>query len=167
MRVLISCPYPLDSNHGNSVSARRLKGIMNEMGYSATAQFGWDGSPADVLIALHAVRSAEVVSRFRKTYPRGKVIVVLTGTDLYQDLLDCSSVGHQTLRISDILVMTQEASLEGFSEVVRAKAIVLRKSVELPLIQFARRTEFPTLVTVGHMRDKRSILSSGSNRLKA
>ena len=77
-RVAIASPYPLDSSQGNNVSARRISGILRELGYAARECHGWDGEPAEVLIALHAVKGAEAVARFRAAHPEGKVVVVLT-----------------------------------------------------------------------------------------
>ena len=40
---------------------------------------------ADVLIAMHAVKCAGVIADYRAAFPAGKVLLALTGTDIYPD----------------------------------------------------------------------------------
>jgi putative glycosyltransferase (TIGR04348 family) len=46
----------------------------------------YDGTPADLMIALHAWRSARSICDFRALYPDRPLIVALSGTDIYEYL---------------------------------------------------------------------------------
>ena len=40
----------------------------------------------DLLIALHARKSAASIEAFRRAHPAARIVLVMTGTDLYRDL---------------------------------------------------------------------------------
>lgn len=154
VRVAVASPYSLASAKGNTVTVRRIGGILRELGYAARESHGWDGKPAELLISLHATRGAEAVQRYRKANPEGKVVVVLTGTDLYQSLLDPSPEGEACLDAADRLVVSQEASMRSVPAKHRHKAQVVWKSVEVdvPDLRPEREPGFFDVVVVGHLR---------------
>jgi putative glycosyltransferase (TIGR04348 family) len=154
VRVALASPYPLSSAKGNTVSVRRIGGILRELGYAARESHGWDGEPAEILISLHATRGAEAVRRYREAHPDGKVVVVFTGTDLYQSLLGPSPEGEACLAAADRLVVSQEGSLRSVPEKFRGKARVVPQSVELdiPDPRPEREPGVFDIVVVGHLR---------------
>ena len=52
-----------------------------------------DGEPADILITLHAIKGAPALFDFKKRTPNGRVVILLTGTDIYQGLPEGSQIG--------------------------------------------------------------------------
>jgi len=71
----------------------------------------WNGQPFDLMIALHARRSAASIAaweeqRARAGRPR-PLLVALTGTDLYRDLrFDADA--QRSARLADGLIVLQE-----------------------------------------------------------
>lgn len=142
VKVLVSSPFPLEGGSGNAVTALRVAGLLQD----GEACHGWDGRPADLMIALHAHRSREVVEAFARE-TGGKVAILLTGTDLYefsqQELIE---IGLGV----DALVVMHELALESLPEELRGCAHVIYPSVTLP--QLKAEPE-PGLVTqLGHLR---------------
>ena len=135
------------------MTARRVGGILRELGYAARESHGWDGEPAEVLISLHATKGAAAVEAYRKVHPEGTVVVVLTGTDLYQDL--DGEAGPGCLASADCLVVSQEASLESVPEEFRDKTRVVWQSVEVELPDPRPEPEagMVDLTVIGHMRE--------------
>ena len=90
----------------------------------------------DVVIALHATKSAASVKRAEG---RGRIVVALTGTDLYQDLPRLRAP-WRSLEQADKIVVLQPLALQELPPRLRRKAVVIRQSVTMP----ARRTRSGT-----------------------
>ena len=84
MDILLITPAPPGSRAGNRATATRWAGFLRDAGYQVRVSVGDDGGPADLLIALHAWRSAPAIEAFTARCPQVPRIVVLTGTDLYR-----------------------------------------------------------------------------------
>ena len=83
--IVIVTPALADANNGNWQTARRW-GRMLSGAYRVRLASTWDGGDEDVMVALHARRSAASVTKWRTLRPAAPLIVVLTGTDLYRDI---------------------------------------------------------------------------------
>ena len=82
-------------------------------------QTEWSGHDADVLIALHARRSAASVANFHARHPDRSIVVVLTGTDLYKDLPD-SIEAARSLDMARRIVVPQEDAQRILDQIGRA-----------------------------------------------
>lgn len=152
MKVCVASPYPLSELKGNSVTTDRIVSILNEAGIEARGSHGYDGKPADILISLHAVKGAPAVFDFQSQVPKGKVIVVLTGTDIYQGLPEGSKLGQDALVAADWIVVPQEAATWRLPKEVRKKTEVIRSSLD-PIRIKATPSQSPFIISVvGHPR---------------
>ena len=86
MKIVIVTPAPPGSHKGNRVSALRWARLLRELGHRVVIRQEYRDESCDVLIALHAQRSAMAVKRFRTLHPDRPLILMLTGTDLYGDI---------------------------------------------------------------------------------
>jgi putative glycosyltransferase (TIGR04348 family) len=86
---------------------------------------------ADLLIALHASKSARSVERFRAGHPDRPVVLALTGTDLYPDLATCG-VERTVLEMADRFVVLQPLAVDQLPPHLRSRARVIYQSVTLP-----------------------------------
>ena len=57
--------------------------ILRQLGHRVHIAHRYDGAVVDLMIALHAWRSAESIRNFRERYPDRPLIVGLSGTDIY------------------------------------------------------------------------------------
>ena len=62
-RVLIICPALANANNGNWLTAWRWSKMLSKDFVVSIAQ-EWNGEPCDVMLALHAKRSAASIKRF-------------------------------------------------------------------------------------------------------
>jgi putative glycosyltransferase (TIGR04348 family) len=147
--VRIVTPGTRSANNGNWRTAVRWAEMLRDR-CRVIVQTGWDGEATSVLVALHALRSASAVARYRAAHPSGALIVVLTGTDLYRDL-PASPEAAACLDMADRIVVLQEDALALLAPRWRAKARVIFQSA--PLLE-PRRKIAGTLhcVAVGHLR---------------
>ena len=152
MKVCVASPYPLSELKGNSVTTERIVAILNEGGVEARGSHGNDGEPADILITLHAIKGAPAVFDFKKKTPNGRVIILLTGTDIYQGLAEVSQIGGDALQVADRIVVPQEAAIRKLPEKVRGKTVVIRPSLD-PIAVKATPSQSPFVISVvGHLR---------------
>lgn len=116
-------------------------------------QTEWDGAPADLMIALHARRSAPSVARWRESAAAAPLAVMLTGTDLYRDLPE-SREAAASLDAADRIVVLQEDALRLLAAPWRAKAEVIFQSAP-PLARRRRPEGRLRCVAVGHLREEK------------
>lgn len=152
MKVCVASPYPLSELKGNSVTTDRIVAMLNEGGIEARGAHGNDGELADILITLHAIKGAPAVFDFKKKTPKGKVIILLTGTDIYQGLPEGSQIGEDALQLADRIVVPQEAAIQKLPEKVRGKTVVIRSSLDSIAVK-ATPSQSPFVISVvGHLR---------------
>lgn len=84
MNIRLVTPAPRGSRAGNRASANRWAAILRRLGHRVTVSTTYAGEPADLMVALHAWRSANAIARFAAGYPERPLVVVLTGTDAYR-----------------------------------------------------------------------------------
>ena len=86
MKILLVTPAPPGSHKGNRVTALRWARLLRQLGHRIAVRGDYGGERCDLLIALHARKSAAAVEAYRAARPAAPLIVVLTGTDLYEDI---------------------------------------------------------------------------------
>ena len=152
MTVCVASPYPLTELKGNAVTTHRIVEILREKGIPARGSHGFGDEPANVLISLHAVKGAKAVADYRASCPGGKVIVLITGTDIYQDLPNGSPEGDAALESADAVVVVFERAVQSLDARWREKAFVVPSSLD-PLNVVANPVCPPFVISVvGHLR---------------
>jgi putative glycosyltransferase (TIGR04348 family) len=161
-RIGIVAPARAESNNGNWHTAARWATHLR-----AVAEVGiferWEGQPLDVLIALHARKSAGSVAAFREKRPQGRIVLVMTGTDLYRDLPD-DPLARQSIALADRIVVLQPRALDALPAEATAKARVVVQSAPE-----AHRRPRPgpgprdtvRFIAIGHLRDVKDPLTLG------
>ena len=150
--VVIVSPSLADANNGNWRTAQRwqqLLGTHRPVRITREwpdADAGTDG----VMLALHARRSAAAVHAWSGAHPGRALGVVLTGTDLYQDLAS-SEEARRSVALAQRLVVLQERGVDALQAPLRAKARVIYQSGPgCPPVEKPR--DVLEAVAVGHLR---------------
>lgn len=150
MRIVLAAPDLRGLPTGNRTTASRWVAIWRRLGHQVAAA-GADLPAADLLIALHARKSAGAVQAFHRAYPGRPVIVALSGTDLYPRL---SAPARRAIAAAGRLVVLQELALQALPPEARAKARVIHQSARAAPRRRARRgvaAEF-TVMVAAHLR---------------
>ncbi len=129
MKIQLVTPAPLRINNGNKITALRWGRILRALGHRVTLAQRYDGDDCDLLIALHARRSADSVRRFHKLYPTRPLIVVLTGTDLYRDIHK-SRKAQASLEFASRIVALQKTAFAELPKRHHAKTRIIYQSAE-------------------------------------
>lgn len=146
-------PALASANNGNWQTAKRWSQMLRSH-YRVELVNRWQGEPADVLVALHARRSADSIQRWASDGPGHPLAVVLTGTDLYRDI-HVDAPAQRSLELADRLVVLHERAIEDLPAQHRAKAIACFQSTtaRLPLVKTAQHLR---CVMVGHLREEKA-----------
>ncbi len=151
-RVRIVSPALAAANNGNWHTAARWRRLLAPVATVEIATSLADGEDVDLLIALHARRSADAIARLHARRPQVPIVVVLTGTDLYRDL-DVDAAARHSLECASRIVVLQEEGLTRLAGANRAKARVIVQSA--PALVARHGPGDADFVAVGHLRDEK------------
>jgi len=132
MRILIVYPAVSGLKNGNLVTAERWQKQFLELGHTVEIAASFDdadqGSNAeiDLMVALHATKSAASIEKCRAAKSGCQIFVVLTGTDIYDP--ESRSKVQQSLTMADQIVVLQTATAEDVPTEHREKVNVIFQS---------------------------------------
>jgi putative glycosyltransferase (TIGR04348 family) len=150
VQVEVVTPARPGSQHGNRVTAERWAALLGELGHEVAVTTSWSGQTCDVLVALHARRSAAAVRDFRTGHPDRPVVLALTGTDLYADLAH-SAEAREAVRAATALVVLQDKAYDVLPPELHPRVHVVHQSVVVPARQ-APRGEHLEVLLLAHLR---------------
>jgi len=153
MKIAIAVPPGAARRSGNQHTAARWRGLLRELGHRVRVVTEWRGGGDDLLVALHARKSASSVQRFRRERPAAPLIVVLTGTDLYRDIGN-SADARRSLDLATRLAVLQQEGLRELAPVLRRRTRVVYQSSDVRLRHAPCKTRFRVAV-VGHLRSEK------------
>ena len=150
--VVIVSPALADANNGNWRTARRWAELIAPRYVTRITREWPDAASASdhLMLALHARRSAPAIAAWAAARPGNGLAVVLTGTDLYQDIAS-DAAAQKSLALAQRLVVLQECGADALPPEHRAKArLVFQSTAQWPEVpKSAERLE---AVMVGHLR---------------
>ncbi len=113
----------------------------------------WDGGDEDLMIALHARRSAASVQAWRERNAARPLLLVLTGTDLYRDIAT-DTAAQRSLHVAEALVVLNERGAAALPPSLRSRAHVVLQSCSArrPLDHTTRHLR---VLMVGHLREEK------------
>ena len=144
------------ANNGNWQTARRWQEFLAPRFEVRVVQH-WPDQPAQrdsVMLALHARRSADSIAAWAQTHGAAGLAVVLTGTDLYQDIAT-DAQAQRSLQLAHRLVVLQELGLDALPQELRGKARVIYQSTP-SLDPLPKPDNVLLAVMVGHLREVKS-----------
>ncbi len=151
--LCIVTPALADANNGNWQTARRWARMLSGH-YRVTMVKAWTPhTDADVLLALHARRSAASVAAWAETHPGRPLVLALTGTDLYRDIANDASA-RQSLALAHRLIVLQEQGPLALPAALRDKCrVVFQSGTRRQTL--TKTTTHLRAVMVGHLRDEK------------
>lgn len=151
MRVLIVTPAPRGSRRGNRVTARRWALMLRRLGHRVAIADAFTDQTCDLMVALHAEKSAGAIARYRERLPEAPLVLALTGTDLY-GAIRTSEAARRSLEAADRLVVLQPLAIDELPDALRAKARVIYQSACAPTGPRAPDPDAFEVCVVGHLR---------------
>ena len=106
------------------------------------------------MLALHARRSATAIEAWAGAHGTHGLGVVLTGTDLYQDI-QRDATAQRSLRLAQRLVVLQDMGVAALPETLRSKAAIIYQSTPSQAT-LPKTDQHLQAVMVGHLREVKS-----------
>lgn len=151
-------PALADANNGNWQTARRWARMLSDH-YRVRIAQTWSGRSAedkadDGLLALHARRSAGSIAAWAAQRPGKPLILALTGTDLYRDILD-DDAAQRSLKLAQRLIVLQDQGPLALPARLRDRCrVVLQSSTRRQTLE--KSGQHLRGVMVGHLREEKS-----------
>jgi putative glycosyltransferase (TIGR04348 family) len=165
LRILVVTPAPPQSYLGNAVTALRWRRLLSELGHEVLVAPSYDGQPSEVLVALHARRSADSVRSFAGGRPGAPIVIGLSGTDLYPDLAT-TGVDLGVLSLASRIVVLQHLGLTQLPGPLRQRGRVIVQSAEPVLGASPPREGAFAVAVLAHLRPvKDPLLAARAARL--
>ena len=150
MKIRLVTPAGPADRNGNSVTALRWARILARLGHRVFVDASYRGEACDLLIALHARKSAPSIRLFRKQHPDLPLFVALTGTDLYRDLRT-SAAARQSLELATRIIVLQSQALTELPRRLCRKTRVIYQSAS-QVKGAPRRSDAFKVCVIGHLR---------------
>ncbi len=157
MNIRLVTPAPRGSLAGNRASAKRWAAILRRLGHRIAVETDYRGEPADLMIALHAWRSAAAIAHFAETWPDRPLVVVLTGTDAYRFIHSHRETTLASLEAADRIVGLHDPVGNVLPERLRPKLRVIVQSARPLTTRRPARRHFRVCVA-GHLREEKDPL---------
>jgi putative glycosyltransferase (TIGR04348 family) len=154
--IVIVSPALLDANNGNWQTAKRWATLLGKQ-YRTRIIKQWPDDEAqsdDILLALHARRSADSIAAWHAQRGSQGLVLALTGTDLYRDI-QTDPQAQRSLELASRLIVLQSLGINELPAKYHAKTHVVLQSTT-PRKTLPKTAKRLRAVMVGHLRDEKS-----------
>jgi putative glycosyltransferase (TIGR04348 family) len=153
--IVIVSPAFSDANNGNWQTAKRWATLLSKQ-YRTRIIKQWPDDAAqsdDILLALHARRSASSIAAWHAQYGSQGLVLALTGTDLYRDI-HTDPEAQRSLELASRLIVLQSLGINELPQKYHAKThVVLQSTTERKTLH--KTAKHLRAVMVGHLRDEK------------
>ncbi len=147
-------PALAGANNGNWQTAQRWARLLKSH-YRVSVTDRWRSGDEALMVALHARRSAASVADWQARFGgRRPLVVVLTGTDLYRDIVHDADA-QRSLALARRLVVLHEAGVQDLPAPWQHKAVVCLQSAPSRR-QLVKTDRHLRALMVGHLREEKS-----------
>jgi len=158
MKISLITPVGKQPRSGNRTTASRYARIFRELGHGVRTAQAYEGGDAELMVAIHAWRSADSIERFHRQHPSAPLVVVLAGTDIYRYLHSHPQATYRSMELATALVGLHGLVDRSVPDCFATKLRVIYQSAEpLPVGKTPRGRHFDVLVA-GHLRDEKDPL---------
>jgi putative glycosyltransferase (TIGR04348 family) len=151
MDILIVTPAKSGSAHGNRTTADRWAKILTQLGHQVLVKTTYNHQDPDILIALHAWRSADSISLFNQKHPDRPLILALTGTDINHFKHTESETVNHSLQSADVLITLNDMAKQQLSPTYQKKCVTIYQSSQIHVKRKISHRHFNICVS-GHLR---------------
>src|SRR3954470_3648726 len=157
MKISLVTPAGAGMRNGNRHTALRWASFLRAAGHKVSVSTKDLDSQAELLLALHARRSHESILDFWRRHPDRRIVVALTGTDVYRDIR-ISGEAQESLERADRLIVLQSKAIEELAPHLQKKARVVVQSSATRLRHHPAKKGPFRLCVIGHLREEKDPL---------
>ncbi|TVP51796.1 MAG: TIGR04348 family glycosyltransferase [Halomonadaceae bacterium] len=158
MHVTVITPAGAGSRMGNRATANRWAGFLRNLGHRVRVRTEYQGEATDLLLALHAWRSASAIQHYRERYPGQGLIVALTGTDIYRFQYTHGGPTLASMAAADCLIALHPGVGNRIPAYLQEKLQVVFQSARAPDQAVPDPAAGFEVCVVGHLREEKDSL---------
>lgn len=162
MNVTLVTPPGPSARTGNAVAAVRWARILRQLGHRVTIASDWVDQSVDLMVAIHAWRSADAIRRFKARYPERPVILQLSGTDIYQYLAEDPAPTLRSMELADRLVALNSLAWRAVPRKFRTRLQVIYQSVPKSAQLRRPSQRHLDICVIGHLREVKDPLRTAA-----
>jgi putative glycosyltransferase (TIGR04348 family) len=149
-RALVVTPAARGSRSGNRTTALRIAALLRRCGPSVGLRSPATREPADLLVAVHAVKSRDCVLAHQTAQPDRHRVVLLAGTDIYPDFAP-EPATLAALQAASAIVALQPLAVAALPAALRTKARTIVQSA-VAATATARPSDHFAVCVLAHLR---------------
>jgi putative glycosyltransferase (TIGR04348 family) len=158
MKISLITPANKLSKSGNRTTAVRWARILQALGHRVRVSVDYTREAADLMVALHAWRSAGSITTFRERHADHPLIVALTGTDIYRFIHSHPTATLRSMESADALVGLHDKVGAAIPEHFGEKLHVIYQSAR-PLSRPRKPSKrFFDICVICHLREEKDPL---------
>ena len=155
MKITLITPAKKHSKNGNMSTALRWAQIIRDQGHSVYVDNTYSGYEYDLMIALHAWRSATSIAEFKTRFPKKPLIVALGGTDVNTFLKTDPEPTLKSMDMADALVCLNSTIQKALPKHLHSKLhVILQSANPLSRPSSPRKRSFGVCV-IGNLREEK------------
>ncbi|MBL4712202.1 MAG: TIGR04348 family glycosyltransferase [Gammaproteobacteria bacterium] len=159
MHIGIITPAAAKSLNGNRATAKRWAFFLRQLGHRVSIDVEWHEKPYDLMVALHAWRSAPSIALFKKKFPDRPLVLAMTGTDLYRFINSHPEPTLASIKSADRLVVLHRLATRVLPASCHHKVHVIHQSAvalsDESSRQVKRSVKTFDVCIVGHLREEK------------
>ena len=158
MKISLVTPAGKQSRAGNRTTAVRWARILRAIGHRVVISEADETADADMMVAVHAWRSAPSIQAFAERHPRRPLVVLLAGTDIYRFQHSHPEETLDSMERATALVCLHDLVHRDIPRRFASKLRVIRQSAPpLSAPRAPSRRAFEVCVA-GHLREEKDSL---------
>jgi putative glycosyltransferase (TIGR04348 family) len=157
LNISLVTPAGRASRSGNRATAVRWAGMLRDLGHRVTVAVEDQAGDADVMVAIHAWRSAASIARFADTHPERPLVVLLAGTDIYKFQHSHPDTTLASMDRAHALVGLHDLVHRAIPKRFANKLRIIHQSAAPPVPRQPSQRAFDVCV-VGHLREEKDPL---------
>ena len=158
MDISLVTPAGKRSRAGNRTTAERWARLLRELGHRVFVSETYDERRADLLIAVHAWRSADSIARFAEVNPAAPRVVALAGTDIYRFQHSHPEETIASMERASALVCLHDLVYRAIPKRFGSKLRVIHQSAPPLSRPRAPSPRYFEICVVGHLREEKDPL---------
>ncbi|MBV9250226.1 MAG: hypothetical protein JO227_13405 [Acetobacteraceae bacterium] len=153
MKISVITPAHKHARTGNRTTAMRWARILRSLGHQVRVATVYDGAPCDLMVALHAWRSADSIRAFRSRYPRRPLIAGFGGHRCLLLPAHRPEVTRRSMASADMLVGLPDLVGNDIPEEMRGKLRVIHQSAPPPPCRLRPLRNVFKVLFIGNLRE--------------
>ena len=145
------------------MAASRWARILRGLGHRVRLAADYDGRPADLMVAIHAWRSAAAIERFKVKFPGRPAILQLSGTDIYQYIDSDPVPTLRSMELANRLVALNDLAWRVVPKRLRPRLCVIHQSATASPSLRRPSSRAVVVSVVGHLRDVKDPLRAAES----